>query len=364
MRKIGVEEELLLVHPVDGRPLALSERALADGHADHLQSELQQEMIEIATAPMRGLADLEADLRGHRRRADDRARSLGARTVAVASSPVPVEPHPSRGARYDWIADRFGVTARRTMVCGCHVHVDVGSREEGVAVLDRIRVWLAVLTALSANSPFHGGLDTGYASYRSQVWSRWPSAGALPVLGSVEALDAFERELLASGVLLDRGMLYFDVRLSDRYPTIEVRVADVCMDLGDTVTIAALVRALVETAAAEWRSGAAPPVRSAAALRLASWRASAEGIDGSLVHPLTGEPALAIDVVDALLRHTSEALDATGDRQRVESGVADILRRGTGSERQRAVHAREGSLSAVMLDAVEITAGRIPMGPL
>ena len=354
-RKIGVEEELLLVHPDDGRPLALSGRALADGHSDHLQAELQQEMIEIGSEPVEDLGALRTSLLRHRRMADDRARAVGARTAAIASSPLPIEPHRTRDERYDWMAEHFGVTAR-TMVCGCHVHVDVESREEGVAVLDRIRVWLPVLTALSADSPFHEGADTGYASYRSQIWSRWPSAGPLPVFGSVEALDAFERDLLSTGVLLDRGMLYFDARLSSRYPTIEVRVADVCMDLEDTVTIAALTRALVHTAAAEWRSGGIPSPLPAAALRLASWRASAEGIGGSLVHPESGEPSSARLVIDALVDHVGGALDESGDRKSVISGVSEILRRGTGADRQRSVLSREGSLSAVMLDAVEVTA--------
>lgn len=356
MRKIGVEEELLLVHPDDGRPLALSGRVLADGHSDHLQAELQQEMIEIGSEPEEDLGALRASLLRHRRMADDRARAVGARTVAIASSPLPIEPHLTRDERYDWMAAHFGVTARRTMVCGCHVHVDVESREEGVAVLDRIRGWLPVLTALSADSPFHEGADTGYASYRSQIWSRWPSAGPLPVFGSVEALDAFERSLLSTGVLLDRGMLYFDARLSSRYPTVEVRVADVCMDVEDTVTIAALTRALVQTAAAGWRSGDIPSPLPAAALRLASWRASAEGIGGSLVDPGTGEPSPARLVIDALLEHVGDALDESGDRERVASGVDGILRRGTGADRQRSVLSREGSLSAVMLDAAEITA--------
>lgn len=356
MRKIGVEEELLLVHPEDGRPLALSVEA-TDGHTDHLQAELQQEMLEIGSEPRARLTDVAASLRTHRRRADDRARALGARTAAIASSAVPAFPHLTPDPRYNWIADHFGVTARRTMVCGCHVHVDVASPDEGVGVLDRIRVWLPLLTALSANSPFHGGLDTGYASYRSQVWSRWPSAGPLPLLGSVAALEAFEDELLATGVLLDRGMLYFDARLSRRYPTIEIRVADVCMDLDDTVTIAGLARALVSTAAAEWESGSAPPPVTPAALRLASWRASAEGVGGALVHPLTGEPASARAAIDALLDHVTDALDASGDRELVTGGVESILERGTGSVRQRSVFAREKSLAAVMLDAVEATAG-------
>jgi carboxylate-amine ligase len=357
VRKIGVEEEMLLVDPSDGRPLALSAEALADGH-EHLETELQQEMIEIASDPFTVLDDVRDSLVARRAAADELARAVGARTAAIASSAVPTLPHLTPDERYDWMAAHFGVTARRTMVCGCHVHVDIDSREEGVGILDRIRAWLPLLTALSTNSPFHGGLDTGYASYRSQVWSRWPSAGPLPIFGDVDALTAFEDELLATGVLLDRGMLYFDARLSSRYPTVEVRVADVCMNVEHAVIIAALARALVETAAREWRADVPPIAVTPAGLRLAAWRASAEGIGGELVHPVTGRPASARAAFDALLDHVDDALDGAHDRERVRDGVAAILRDGTGAERQRAVFARSGSLAAVMLDAVEGTAGR------
>jgi carboxylate-amine ligase len=359
VRKIGVEEELLLVHPSEGRPLALAGRVTDGGRAEHLETELQQEMIEIGSDPFERLDDVARSLRARRDHADERATAVGARTAAIASSAVPTLPHLTAGERYDWMAKHFGVTARRTMVCGCHVHVDIEDRDEGVGVLDRIRTWLPLLTALSANSPFHGGLDTGYASYRSQVWSRWPSAGPLPVFGSVDALSAFEDELLATGVLLDRGMLYFDARLSSRYPTVEIRVADVCMDLDDTVTIAGLCRALVATAAAEWRAGVSPSASTPATLRLANWRASSNGITGDLVHPALGTPVEASVALDALLEHVSVSLEESGDSQRIREGVAAILARGTGSTRQRTVFARERSLPAVMLDAVDVTRGRV-----
>ncbi len=347
---------MLLVHPTEGRPLALSRETVARDQ-EHLQTELQQEMIEIASDPFARLDDVENSLRARRAAADDRARSVGARTAAIASSAVPSLPHLTPDERYDWMAQHFGVTAKRTMVCGCHVHVDIASRDEGVGVLDRIRAWLPLLTALSANSPFHGGRDTGYASYRSQVWSRWPSAGPLPIFGDVAGMEAFEDELLATGVLLDRGMLYFDARLSRRYPTLEVRVADVCMRVEDALTIAALARALVDVAAEQWNRGDEPNPVTPATLRLASWRASAEGVGGELVHPVSGRPVPARTAFDALLHHVDAALDRNGDRERVASGVATILERGTGSDRQRAVFERSGSLAAVMLDAVEATPG-------
>ena len=144
---------------------------------------------------------------------------------------------------------------------------------EGVAVLDRIRGWLPCLLALSANSPFWQGHDSGYASFRSQVWGRWPSAGPTGLFGSAETYHATTRAMIASRTILDLGMVYFDARLSAQHPTVEVRVADVCLDADDAVLMAGLVRALVDTAARSWRarlSRGADSYRAAAAGELAS----------------------------------------------------------------------------------------------
>ncbi|WP_143665942.1 YbdK family carboxylate-amine ligase, partial [Streptomyces griseus] len=173
------------------------------------------------------------------------------------------------------------------LTCGCHVHVSVASDEEGVAVLDRMRRWLPVLLALSANSPYWQGRDSGYSSYRSQVWGRWPSAGPVDVHGSAEAYHDRVRSLVGTGALRDEGMIYFDARLSHRYPTVEVRIADVCLDPADTVLLATLVRGLVDTAAREWRAGEPPPDIDTSLLRVATWRAGRSGLEGRLVHPRT-----------------------------------------------------------------------------
>ena len=136
---------------------------------------------------------------------------------------------------------------------------------------------------MSANSPFYDGHDTGYASYRSQMWMRWPSAGPTDTFGTPDAYHELVRSMVESGVLLDDGMIYFDARLSRRFPTVEIRVADVCVDVEDTLVVAALCRALVETAAAEAARGDPVPQMSTSLLRLAGWRAGHDGVGGVLV---------------------------------------------------------------------------------
>ncbi|RBY78733.1 carboxylate--amine ligase [Geodermatophilus sp. TF02-6] len=399
VRTVGVEEELLVVDP-GGRPVPLGPAALevaarrgegetvaehdradradtdhsaddsADDSADEdedeaggadprgqLVPELKAQQLEFGTRVCEALDDVGADLRHWRGRADAAARAVGARVAALASSPVRVEPVATPGERYAEMTETFGLTAVEQLTCGCHVHVSVADEEEGVAVLNRIRVWLPVLTALTANSPFWLGRDTGYASFRSQAWNRWPSSGPNELFADAADYRRLIAALMATQTIVDTGMVYFDARLSERWPTVEVRIADVALHAQDTVTLAGLVRGLVETAAREWRAGAPAPAVRSEVLRTASWRAGRSGLGGDLVHPATGRPAPAAEVVTALLELVRPALAAAGDERRVADGVAAVLSRGTGADRQRRVHRETGDLAAVVRAAVEATQG-------
>ncbi|MDR5698964.1 carboxylate-amine ligase [Agromyces aerolatus] len=348
-RTFGVEEELLFVDRQTGAPVPVAPEVLAlaerDGVArDAAVAEMHEEMLELVSRPHASLRALGADVRRARRMADRWAGRVGARAVALGTSPFPSNPHPSPGPRYRAIVERYGATSLRCMTCGLHVHVSVGSPEEGVAILDRIRIWLPVIRALAANSPFHDGIDTGYASYRFLQWSQWPSSGPSEVFGSLDAYQVSIDALMRTGALLDEGMLYPDVRLSRLFPTIEVRVADVPLLASATVTIAGLIRGLVATAAASAARGEPAPALGADALRLASWTASLEGLDGQLVHPVRGEPAPAAEVVGALLAEAAPGLLEHGDLEVVTAGVQQILRDGNGAAIQRRAAEASGSL--------------------
>jgi len=283
------------------------------------------------------------------------ARAIGAQIVALATSPQPVEPSITPNSRYRWMAQEYRLTAEENLTCGCHVHVAISSDEEGVAILDRIRHWLPPLLALSANSPFWQGGYTGYASYREQVWSRWPSAGPTAVFGSAQAYHETVRTMVESGALLDDGMVYFHARLSRHYPTVEIRIADVCLEADDAVLLAALVRALVETAARQWRAGGPPSAARSELLRLASWRASRSGLAGVLLHPETHLAAPAETVLRALVGHVTAALDDAGELATVQHLLDGLLARRNGAEQQRAVYQRREDLSDVVAHAIDRT---------
>ena len=362
VRTFGVEEEFLIVNPDNGSPLPLAADLLrlqdSGGPAavrsaqPMLAVELHQEQLEVITHPHSSLSELAAEIRAGRAFADSLARKAGARIAALATSPLAVTPHPTSNDRYDALLEKYALTAREQLTCGCHVHVSVDSDEEGVAVLDRIRAWLPPLIALSSNSPFWNGTDSGYASFRTQAWNRWSTAGPTEVFGSAQAYHALVADLSGTGVVINPD---FDARLSARHPTVEIRVSDVCLDPRDTVLIAALVRALVVTAAREWKAGQAPDMVPATILRQAVWRASRWGTRGDLLHPITHKPDTARHVISALHNHVLDALQETGDAAYVEESLQRILSHGTGASGQRQAYDRNGRLADVVTHAISVT---------
>ncbi|WP_309054634.1 glutamate--cysteine ligase [Streptomyces sp.] len=366
MRTVGVEEELLLVSERTGEPLAVSSAVLAavaaggdDDAEEVFEKELHQEQLEFATRPLADMNALREEIVRWRGEAGRHARQAGARVAALATSPLPVEPSRNLGRRYRWMAEQFGLTTQEQLTCGCHVHVSVESDEEGVAVLDRMRPWLYLLNAISGNSPFWQGMDSGYSSYRSRVWNRWPSAGPYEPFGNAEGYHSRVRDMLATGVLRDPGMIYFDARLSHNYPTVEIRVADVCLEPETTALVATLARGLVETSARAWREGEPAPDFSAGLLRLASWRAARSGLQGPLLHPVTMRETPAETALAALLTHTEDALRDSGDHEAAVKGVETLLAHGGGAQRQRELYEEGRDLAEVVRACARITTGEL-----
>src|SRR5271165_5626415 len=248
--------------------------------------------------------------------------------------------------RYQELARRYGPVVAEAGTCACHVHVGVPSREAGVQVLARLRPWLAPLLAVTANSPIAGGHDTRWASWRYVIQARWPTAVPPAAWPDAAAYDTAVRRLIARGAALDERSVYFLARLSPRYPTIEVRVADVCLDAGTAVLLAGLTRALVATALAEARRGtpaAAAPARQVAAALAAAAR---HGLAGAGADPVTGQAADALAQLSRLLDHVYPALSDHGDTETITRLLRRLDQQGTGADRQRAFFTSAASTAA------------------
>jgi glutamate---cysteine ligase / carboxylate-amine ligase len=346
---LGVEEEFVLLDPSTGATvLAAPELVRMLGGEPGVQQELMRFQVETGTRVCTSLDDVGGELVRLRRLAADAAAHLGCRLVASGVAPyrtpglAAVTPQP----RYQELARRYGPVVADAGTCACHVHVGVPSRDLGVQVLARLRPWLAPLLAVTANSPIAGGRETGWASWRYVIQSRWPTATPPAVWPDAAGYDAAVRCLIARGEALDERSVYFLARLSPRYPTVEVRVADVCLDAGTAVLLAGLTRALVATALAEARRGtaaAAPPARQVTAALAAAAR---HGHAGAGADPVTGHAADAAALRTRLLDHVYPALSDHGDTQTITGLLHRLDDRGTGADRQRALFTRAASTPA------------------
>ena len=224
---LGVEEEFVLLDPSTGATvLAAAELVRMLGGEPGVRTELMRFQVETVSAVCTSLDEAGRELTRLRRLAADAAAQLGCRLVASGVAPygTPGLAAVTGQPRYRELARRYGRVVAEAGTCACHVHVGVPSREAGVQVLARLRPWLAPLLAVSANSPIAGGHETGWASWRYPIWSRWPTAVPPAAWPDAAAYDTSVRRLIGQGAALDERSVYFLARLSPRYPTVEVRV--------------------------------------------------------------------------------------------------------------------------------------------
>jgi carboxylate-amine ligase len=319
---------------------------------DMVSPELNRCQIEVASSVCTTVDELRIELVRLRRDLAKASDSVDSAILATGTHPFSSwEDQQVNTAieRYERMERRYEVVARQQVICGCHVHVGIEEPELAIQVMNRSRVWLPALLALSANSPFWHGVDTGFASYRTQVWQRWPTSGIPPDMADRAHYDALIDELRTIDAVEDETYVYWYVRPSARYPTVEFRPCDVCLDVEDTLAIAALVRALAWTCAREALRGDAPFVRSVEGMNAAMWRAARYGIDGRLVDARAHSTHSVVAAVEAFFTHVRDALDERGDTEFVADRVRHILRRGTGAtDQRRARDAAQGDLRSVV----------------
>ncbi|MCA2219383.1 glutamate--cysteine ligase [Jidongwangia harbinensis] len=364
---LGVEEEL---HVVDLKTRELVPRApdvLDQLDDDHFSAELHRSVVETNTPVSATLDGLRDGIVALRRRAIAVAESLGLGLVAAGTVPLvdldtlPVTPT----SRYRRMLDEYQLLAREQLICGAQVHVGIADRDEAVSVAQRVAPALPVLLALSTSSPFWMGEDSGYASVRSLVWMRWPTAGDSGVVTSAADHDALVADLIASGTITDPKMVYFDVRPSAHLPTVELRVTDACPDVDTVVLLAGLFRGLVLRARDEHRAGA-PIERTRPPLhRAAMWRAARSGLEGELLDlPHSPAPVPAAVAVERLVGDLRPYLEELGDWEQVFDLSVQALSRGSSASRQRRALTRRGRISDVVdLLVADTRGGATGIGP-
>ncbi|HEV2781824.1 MAG TPA: glutamate--cysteine ligase [Actinophytocola sp.] len=364
---VGVEEEFFLVDD-EGQLAQEAEETLAgapeptaDGAG--IQPELLRCQVESATEVCRGVTELLDELRSLRGRLASGAAERGARLLATSTAVSAAREQSiiSPDPRYLRMAEHFGALVYTGTTCGCHVHVGIDDREAALRAGNHLRLWLPVLLALSANSPFNNGHATGYASSRYLLWSRWPTAGPPPYLESVDHYESIVRAMLRTEAVLDRKMIYWDIRPSEQYPTLELRVCDVAGTAEEAALYGILVRALVRMALEADRPAPRIPHE---VLRAGLWVATREGLEGRCPDPDDWELRPVREILDRLRDRLTPALRETDELSFVDDTLAWLREHGGGAARQRAAYAQRRRLADVidMLAEQTLRGIRRPIG--
>lgn len=362
---MGVEEEFLLVNPRTGHASPCAEPVLAR-HRHHgplpegvkVHRELRLTQLEAASGVCTTAAELREQLTAARRVLAGAAAAEDCALLATGTpvGPGPAAQPPASTGRYAEIDAAYGAVVADYEACGCHVHVGVPDPDTAVAVVNHLGRWLPTLLALSANSPFDHGRDTGCDSWRMVLQSRFPGSGVAPHLRGHAEYRRTVEALVGCGALVDPDQTFWLARPSGRFPTVEFRVADTALTVDHAVLQALLSRALVQRALADLAEGREAAPLSPQVAAAAVWAAARHGLSGQLVDVAEETRRPAWTLVDDLLTHVRAPLEDSGELAEARQLLDAVRTEGTGAARQRAIAGR-GTAAAVRW----LTAATVPV---
>jgi glutamate---cysteine ligase / carboxylate-amine ligase len=350
---IGVEEEFQIIDPSTRELSSNTQRILSFIETDQQERvdvELLSSQIETATPVCQTLAQVRSAIITERRTIITAAAKANSWIAASGTHPFSHwhDQQITNKVRYRQLEQHYQQLAHEQVILGCHIHIGYRDREQAIQIMNRARIWLAPILALSANSPFWLGDDTGYASYRTLIWARWPMAGPPPHFSSSIEYDELLQMLIQAGTIPDASHIYWDIRLSDRYPTIEFRVTDVCMTVDETVMLAGLVRALAQTCAEQADKHLPYNQAPNELLRAAHWHAARYGFENHLIDSATRTTVTAPKFIENFLQILRPALEESHDWDEISELVHTTLNYGNGAMRQRKIFRQTGHYEDVV----------------
>ena len=349
---VGVEEEFQLVDPSTRELTPAIEGVIGASleNTERIAPELFQDCVEMRTPVFSSVAELARDLPALRLDVAKAAGGAGVRMAASGLHPIsdPFSQRFTRGERYERMEEELGALARLQIIYALHVHVAVVDEESAIRATNALLRHVPLFVALSANSPFWNGMDTGFASARVKIRDASPRSGLPPTFHSWEEFENYTDALVAMGNIPDFSWFWWDVRPHPRHGTVELRVPDAQAEIGHVVALAALTQCLVATA-----EDYAP--EDARFVSENKWRAIRRGLDARLYDFETKEEKGARETARALVARLRPVSQDLGCETELE-GVLEIVHRGTGAELQRAAYKRRGSLEDVVDYLLETTA--------
>ncbi|NNF65677.1 MAG: carboxylate-amine ligase [Acidimicrobiia bacterium] len=337
---VGIEEEYLLVDRetrdlVQDPPEAMLRECaeLLDGRAT---PEFLRSQLEVGTRVASSIADLREDLSGLRRVVGQVADSHGIAFIAASTHPFaswPDQLHTDHD-RYNMLAEDLQAVVRRLLICGMHVHVGIAEDNVRIDLMNQVTYFLPHLLALSGSSPYWSGIDSGLKSYRTTVFRSMPRTGLPTYFTSWAEYRRHVQALVETGVIEDATKVWWDLRPSDRYPTLEMRSTDICTRLDDSITVAALYVSLLRMLWSRRRMNQKWRIYAHMLIQENVWRAQRYGTSGSLIDFGKGELVPFAELVDEIIELVAEDAEALGCLEEVQN-ARNIVNRGTSADRQR-----------------------------
>lgn len=339
----GIEEEFFLVDAQTGvlgtpalDPLMDDARARL---GDIVTSELLQSQIEIASPILRTHEEAREVMSKTRRTLSEVVAGHGLNIVAASTYPLGVwqEQLVTEKRRYDKLIADFRIVSQRNLVCGLHIHVAVPENVDRVEVMNRAMPWLPAFLALSTSSQFWNHRVTGLLSYRQALYDEWPRSGIPDFFLDEADYQAFADRMQAAGAIGDSSQLWWAIRPALRYPTLEMRIADMCTRLEDALAIAALYRALIATLVANPELGKLRTTHTRRLIDENRWRAKRDGIKAEFILETSNEVVPVAQVVSDLMAACGEQIDRLDCAEALEP-IERILSEGTSAHQQLKIY--------------------------
>lgn len=357
---IGIEEEYQTIDPetYDLRS-HINAEIIAKGKLqldERVKAEMHQSVVEVGTGICRTIKDARADIVNLRRCMVKLAEGNGLRLVAGATHPFAdwrvQDIYPDE--RYRQVVEDMQLVARSNLIFGLHVHVGIEDRETSIQLMNQLRYFLPHLLALSTNSPFWLGMNTGLKSYRCKVFDKFPRTNVPDTFASWAEYEGFVKLLVRTNCIDDAKKIWWDVRPHPYFSTLEVRICDIPLRVDETLAIAALIQATVAKLYKLRARNQGYREYSRSLIMENKWRASRYGISGKLIDFGIQQELPARELLLEYLEFVDDVLDELDSRKEVEY-LHEVLAQGTGADRQLKVYEETGDLKQVVAYMVEET---------
>nr|BBH90323.1 putative glutamate--cysteine ligase 2 [Thermosporothrix sp. COM3] len=350
---LGVEEEFQMVDKKTGHLASHIHTILEKGASilgEHMKAEMLQSTVELISNVCPNIAALRLDLQHMHSILGQLVESEGLALISAGTHPISSwhDQIRTQNERYEKLEEEFQDVGRSILIFGLHVHVGIDSHELAVPLMNQLRTWLPHILALSTNSPFWAGRDSGIKSWRSIVWRRFPRSGVPILFQSTREFDTYVQELIKTGCIDDGKRIWWDIRPHPFYQTVEFRIADMPATFEDTIALAALCQALVAKVTRLHERNLATQVLPPTYIEENKWRAARYGLDAEYVDFVQARRMSMRDAVNEMLDFVDDVLDDLGSRREINY-LRALLEdpRGTGADRQLAVYRETGSVHAV-----------------